>query len=118
MATRGGGLRGRAGTQTMTYRSVRDPCRLTVRASAVLLLATLVLALPATAHAADGPRFLLVATPNGAAVHLRPNGRVIANVPGSTPLGPASCLWVTATTTRPRPAPAPRTAVCAWPPPR
>ncbi len=82
----------------MTYRSVRDPCRLTVRASAVLLLATLVLALPATAHAADGPRFLLVATPNGAAVHLRPNGRVIANVPGSTPLGTASWLWVTATT--------------------
>jgi len=81
----------------MTYRSVRDPCRLTVRASAVLLLATLALALPVTARAADGPRFLLVATPNGAAVHARPDGRVIASVPGSTPLGTSSWLWVTAT---------------------
>src|SRR5439155_284305 len=77
--------------------SVRDPRRLTVRASAVLLLATLALALPATARAADGPRFLLVATPNGAAVHARPHGRVIARVPGSTPLGTTTWLWVTAT---------------------
>jgi hypothetical protein len=82
----------------MTYRSVRDPRRLTVRAAAVLLLATLALALPATASAADGPRFLLVATPNGAAVYARPSGPVIASVPGTTPLGTTTWLWVTATT--------------------
>jgi hypothetical protein len=82
----------------MTCRSVRDPRRLTLRAAAVLLLATLSLALPATARAADAPRFLMVSTPNGAAVHARPGGRVIASVPGSTPLGTTTWLWVTATT--------------------
>ncbi len=76
----------------------RDPRRLTVRAAVVLLLATLTFALPATARAAGSPRFLLVAAPNGAAVHARPDGRVITELPGATPLGTTTWLWVTATT--------------------
>ena len=78
--------------------SVRDSRRLTIRVAAVSLLATLALALPATSRAADGPRFLLVTAPHGAVVHARPNGRVIARLSGSTPLGTPTWLWVTATT--------------------
>jgi hypothetical protein len=99
MGTRGRGLRGRAGTQTMMLLPVREPRRLTVRSAAVLILATLTLALPATAHATTGsPRFLLVAAPDGAAVHARPAGRVITDLPGATPLGTTTWLWVTAIT--------------------
>ncbi len=82
----------------MMYLAVRDSRRLTIRLAAVSLLASLALALPATARGADGPRFLLVTTPHGAIVHARPNGRVIAQLPGSTPLGTPTWLWITATT--------------------
>jgi len=82
----------------MMFLPVRDSRRLTIRAATVALLATLALALPATARAADGPRFLLVAAPRGAVVHSRPHGPAIANLSGSTPLGSPTWLWVTATT--------------------
>ena len=59
---------------------VRDSRRLTIPAAAVALLATLALALPATARAADGPRSLLVAAPHGAVVHSRPHGPTIATL--------------------------------------
>jgi hypothetical protein len=77
---------------------VRDSGRLTIRVAAVLLLATLALALPATARASDAPRFLLASAPNGAVVRANPHGRVIAHLSGSTPLGTSTWLWVTATT--------------------
>jgi L,D-transpeptidase catalytic domain len=82
----------------MMFLPVRDSRRLTIRAATVALLATLAIALPATARAADGPRFLLVAAPHGAVVHARPRGPAIATLSGSTPLGSPTWLWVTATT--------------------
>src|SRR5437868_15200808 len=82
----------------MLLLSVRDPRRLIIRVAAVSLLAALALALPATSRADGGPRFLLAEAANGAAVHATPNGVVIADVPGSTPLGSTTWLWVTATT--------------------
>lgn len=77
---------------------VRDSRRLTIRAATVALLATLALALPATARAAAGPRFLLAAAPHGAVVHSRPHGPTIATLPGSTAIGSPTWLWVTAIT--------------------
>jgi hypothetical protein len=83
----------------MMFLPVRDSRRLIISAATVALLVTLALTLPATARAADGgPRFLLVAAPHGAVVHARPHGPAIATLSGSTPLGSATWLWVTATT--------------------
>ena len=70
--------------------------RRTIAAIAVALAALCMLA-PATARAADAPRFLLAAAPGGAIVHSRPGGPVVAQVAGTTPLGSPTWLWVVRT---------------------
>lgn len=49
------------------------------------------------AQATPGPRFLMASTPHGAVVHNRPGGPVVAELPGATPLGSPTWLWVVAT---------------------
>ena len=65
-------------------------------------LALLAVALPAQAHASDGPRFLLVSAPHGATVRSSPGGATVAHLPAATPLGAPTWLWVLRTTTNRR----------------
>jgi L,D-transpeptidase catalytic domain len=51
---------------------------------------------PASAASA-APRFLLASAPDGVTVHAAPGGPVIADLPGTTPLGSPTWLWVVAT---------------------
>jgi|tagenome__1003787_1003787.scaffolds.fasta_scaffold20888826_1 hypothetical protein len=65
-------------------------------------LVVLALAVPAQAHAADGPRFLLVSAPHGATVRSSPGGATVAHLTAATPLGAPTWLWVLRTTTNRR----------------
>jgi lipoprotein-anchoring transpeptidase ErfK/SrfK len=68
-----------------------------VTIAAIAGVAVALLLLPAVpAKATGGPRFLMASTPSGATVHARPGGRVIAELPGTTPLGSPTWLWVVA----------------------
>jgi L,D-transpeptidase catalytic domain len=57
----------------------------------------LVLTWAQPAQAAAGPRFLVASVPGGVAVRAAPAGRVVADLPGATPLGSPTWLWVVAT---------------------
>jgi hypothetical protein len=63
------------------------------------IVASVVLALSwaGPAQAAQGPRFLLASAPDGVTVRSEPAGRVLAVLPGTTPLGSSTWLWVVAT---------------------
>jgi hypothetical protein len=63
-----------------------------------LAVLAVAVALPAQAHASDGPRFLLVSAPHGATVDSSPGGPTIAHLPAATPLGAPTWLWVLRTT--------------------
>ena len=67
----------------------------TIGAIAAAIMLMLLWAQPA--GAVSGPRFLLASVPDGAIVRAAPAGRVTAVLPGSTPLGSPSWLWVVAT---------------------
>ncbi len=66
----------------------------TIGAIAAAIVMTLAIAPPASAAGKPAPRFLLAAAPNGALVHASPAGRVVAEIPGTTPLGSPTWLWV------------------------
>jgi len=68
-----------------------------VTIGAIVTAVVVALSLAVPAQAAPGPRFLLASTPGGVTVRAAPGGRVMATLPGVTPLGSPTWLWVVAT---------------------
>jgi L,D-transpeptidase catalytic domain len=68
-----------------------------VTIAAIALAIAFVLAWAQPAQADAGPRFLLASAPDGVTVRAAPAGTVLTVLPGATPLGSPTWLWVVAT---------------------